>query len=225
MAVIHRTTMSPTKVELLAGWLPGKSWYVAGSGAPQLTRTGGFRLDDPQGEVGMEFMVVTDTSGGRPVSYHLPLTYRGAPLEAAEQGLIGTSEHGVLGTRWVYDGAHDPVLVAQLLALFQGSAVPQAQNESDTPDPTVVPHLTGSALPDGGLAAPLTVRDGADGTDVTVGTSQAAALRVVRALVPDEEGSGPRPAGTLGHLTAPWHPQDGTEYRGTFAVITAAPSH
>jgi hypothetical protein len=32
---------------------------------PELARAGGFRLDDPQGEVGIEFMVVTDGSGGR----------------------------------------------------------------------------------------------------------------------------------------------------------------
>jgi hypothetical protein len=166
MAFIHRTTMSPTKDELLAAWLPGRPWYVAGAGAPELTRAGGFRLDDPEGEVGMEFMVVTDTSGGRPLSYHIPLTYRGAPLEGAEQALIGTSEHGVLGLRWVYDGAHDPVLVAQLLALLQGGAEPQAQNESDTPDPTVVPHFTGPGLPAG--AVPATVADGADGTAVTL---------------------------------------------------------
>jgi hypothetical protein len=51
---------------------------------------------------------------------------RGAPLDGADQALIGTSEHGVLGRRWVYDGTHDPVLVAQLLALLQGHAEPQA---------------------------------------------------------------------------------------------------
>lgn len=28
MAAIHRTTMTPTKLELLTGWLPKQSWYV-----------------------------------------------------------------------------------------------------------------------------------------------------------------------------------------------------
>jgi hypothetical protein len=39
-----------------------------------LAKAGGFRLDDPQGEVGIEFMVVTDTAGPQPVAYLVPLT-------------------------------------------------------------------------------------------------------------------------------------------------------
>ena len=60
MAQIHSTTMSPTKLELLAGWLPGQSWYAGGE--PLLERSGGFRLDDPAGEVGIEFLVTADRS-------------------------------------------------------------------------------------------------------------------------------------------------------------------
>ncbi|MFB7468409.1 1,4-alpha-glucan branching protein [Streptomyces sp. NPDC056224] len=149
MAVVHRTTMSPGKLELVASWLPAQPWYEGRPGqAPELAKAGGFRLDDPEGEVGIEFMVVTDSSGDTPVTYHLPLTYRGAPLPGAEQALVGTSEHGVLGRRWVYDGTQDPVLVAQLRALLRGEAVPQDQNASDAPDPTVtvVPGQDGPTL-------------------------------------------------------------------------------
>ncbi|GAB3893952.1 hypothetical protein GCM10027612_44340 [Microbispora bryophytorum subsp. camponoti] len=77
MAVIHHTTLTPGKLELLTSWLPAQPWYGGDGRRPELTKAGGFRLDDPQGEVGMEFMVVTDVSGDRPVSYHVPLTYRG----------------------------------------------------------------------------------------------------------------------------------------------------
>ena len=56
-------------------------------------------------------MVVTDGSDDRAVSYLVPLTYRAAALEGADGALIGTTEHGVLGRRWVYDGIGDPVLV------------------------------------------------------------------------------------------------------------------
>ncbi|MFD9125826.1 1,4-alpha-glucan branching protein [Kitasatospora sp. NPDC059571] len=139
MAVIHRTTMSPTKLELLTAWLPTQPWYRGGP-EPKLAKAGGFRLDDPAGEVGIEFMIVTDASSAEPVAYLLPLTYRGAPLDgvdAAAGALIGTSEHGVLGTRWIYDGVHDPVLVARLTALVRGETVAQAQSESDTPDRSV----------------------------------------------------------------------------------------
>jgi len=136
MATIHTgTTLAPTKLELLADWLPRQPWYRGGGGAPQLRRAGGFRLDDPAGEVGIEFMVVTDATSG--AAYSVPMTYRAGPLAGAEAGLIGTTEHGVLGTRWVYDAAQDPVAVTQLLALIRGTAEAQHQSRSDTPDPSV----------------------------------------------------------------------------------------
>jgi len=133
MAVIHDTTMDPTKLELLARWLPGQAWFPGP--AEGLARAGGFRLDDPAGEVGIELMVVTDGSGQ---AYLVPMTYRGAPLAGADDALIGTSEHGVLGTRWIYDGEHDPVLLDQLAALLRGEVAAQAQSQSNTEDPTVV---------------------------------------------------------------------------------------
>lgn len=136
MAVIHRTTMTPTKLELLAGWLPRQDWYEGD--ASELVNAGGFRLDDPDGAVGIEFMVVVDTGGPEPVAYTVPLSYRDAALDdVPDAALIGTAEHGVLGTRWIYDGTHDPVVTAQLRALVRGEATPQHQRESDTPDPTV----------------------------------------------------------------------------------------
>jgi hypothetical protein len=136
MATIHHTTLAPTKLELLTGWLPTQPWYREGTTAPQLSRAGGFRLDDPAGEVGIELMVVTDAAG-EGTAYFAPLTYRGTPLEEAADGLIGTLEHGVLGTRWVYDAEHDPVARAQLLAFVTGAVEAQHQSESDTLDPSV----------------------------------------------------------------------------------------
>ncbi|MGY2009436.1 maltokinase N-terminal cap-like domain-containing protein [Nocardia gipuzkoensis] len=61
MSVIYRTTMVPTKLQLLAAWMPGRTWYRGGRD-PDLRKAGGFRLDDPDGEVGIEFMVLTDHS-------------------------------------------------------------------------------------------------------------------------------------------------------------------
>ncbi|WP_329118022.1 maltokinase N-terminal cap-like domain-containing protein [Streptomyces sp. NBC_01465] len=146
MASIHHTTLTPTKLELLAEWLPVQSWYLGDESATQLSKVGGFRLDDPEGEVGIEFMAVRDVSGGQVVTYHVPFTYRAAPLDGADDALIGITEHGVLGKRWVYDGTQDPVLVQELTALLAGKAVPQAQSISDTPDPSVVTHLEDGAL-------------------------------------------------------------------------------
>lgn len=143
MSVIYKTTIAPTKLELLTEWLPKQPWYE-GAGTPQLERAGGFRLDDPAGEAGMEFMVVVDQAGPAPVAYFVPLTYRGAPApDVPEKALVGTMEHGVLGTRWAYDGARDPMLTTQLRALLRREATPQAQSISDTDDPTV--HVHGTA--------------------------------------------------------------------------------
>jgi len=136
MATIHTgTTLSPSKLELLADWLPRQPWYRDTGAVPQLSRAGGFRIDDPTGEVGIEFLVVTDATSG--AAYSVPMTYRSGPLAGAEDGLIGTTEHGVLGTRWVYDGAQDPVAVSQLLEFVHGRAAAQHQSRSDTPDPSV----------------------------------------------------------------------------------------
>lgn len=70
MAIIHHTTLVPSKIELLAAWLPAQPWYLHRGREPELTKIGGFRLDDPQGEVGIEFMVAAD--GIRGPGCHLP---------------------------------------------------------------------------------------------------------------------------------------------------------
>lgn len=220
MAVIHRTTLNPGKLELLAAWLPTRPWYVGTGREPELSKVGGFRLDDPDGEVGIEFMVVTDASGETPFSYHVPLSYRGAPLDGAEQGLVGTSEHGVLGKRWVYDGTHDPVLVAQLLSLLQGRTEAQAQSVSDAPDPSVARHFTGDGL--SAEVASLTVDDGQRGTAVVVGTvASSLALQVTRVLSPEPEQQTPAtgPTDALGHVTAGWRLPDGSEGRAPFVLV------
>ncbi|MCC0093895.1 1,4-alpha-glucan branching protein [Streptomyces flavotricini] len=221
MAVVHRTTMTPGKLELLASWLPTQPWYQdPGAGrAPQPARAGGFRLDDPQGEVGIEFMAVRDGAGDRPVTYHVPLTYRGAALDGAEHALIGTSEHGVLGRRWIYDGAHDPVLVERLYALVRGEAEPQAQSESDTPDPSVTGWYAGAGGP--GPVTILGVSAGPEATDVLVRTPSGRPTLSIRRILrpaPAGEDTADRP---LGHVTAEWTLPDATSARGRYAVVLA----
>lgn len=119
MAVIHETTISPAKLALLAAWLPGRRWYIGTGRAPGLVRVGGFRLDDPRGEVGIEFMAVTDNSPGGAMTYHVPMTYRGDAFDGIGGALIGTAEHGVLGRRWIYGGARG---VARLARRCRGHA-------------------------------------------------------------------------------------------------------
>ncbi|MGW6390949.1 maltokinase N-terminal cap-like domain-containing protein [Streptomyces sp. NPDC055103] len=226
MAVIHHTTMQPTKLELLASWLPTRDWYTGREGGPSPARAGGFRLDDPAGEVGIEFMVVTDGTEEGAAAYLVPMTYRDAPLAGADHALIGTSEHGVLGTRWIYDGAHDPVLVAQLYALVRGSAVAQAQSVNDTPDLTVSAFLAGgTAEGAGGEAELVRVADAADHTEVVVRTSAGEsgqlALCVQRVLRAGDSGDSDG-APELGGVTAEWLRPDGSTVRGLYAVVKSA---
>ncbi|WP_395575046.1 1,4-alpha-glucan branching protein [Streptomyces sp. BK79] len=233
MAVIHDTTLKPTKLELLASWLPSRPWYAGGS-EPAPAKAGGFRLDDPEGEVGIEFMVVTDTSGTRPSAYLVPLTYRGAPLDGAEHALIGTMEHGVLGRRWVYDGCHDPVAAAQLTALIEGRVQAQDQNTSGVPDPEV----TGSRAAGDAVAATAVtttavattadasvtdaaVTDDREGTELRA--PHGAVLRLHRVLRPAPDGTPVPPPGAAGHVAGPWRMPDGTRARGLFAVLRTGP--
>lgn len=128
MALIHRATIRPTKAELLTDWVPTQPW-----GEQELELVGAYRFDDPDGEVGIESHVLS-TAGGHLL--HVPLTYRGAPLDGAERFLICTMEHSVLGRRWIYDATGDPVyarvLASVLLAgadqadeLVEGAAAPR----------------------------------------------------------------------------------------------------
>jgi hypothetical protein len=105
MALLYDAEIRPSKLELIGGWAPAQPWF-AGDAAAELSSVASYRFDDPAGEVGVETLLVR--AGDGPVM-QLPLTYRGVPLVDADEWLIGTLEHSVLGTRWVYDGIGDPV--------------------------------------------------------------------------------------------------------------------
>ncbi|SJN08045.1 hypothetical protein FM113_00605 [Leucobacter sp. 7(1)] len=104
MALIYDTTMSPSKHELLAAWLPTRPWFRGD--VALLERVAAYRVDDPEGEVGIEGHFVT---AGDDTIFHVPLTYRGAALADGDDFLLDTTAHGVLGTRWIIDGTGDPV--------------------------------------------------------------------------------------------------------------------
>lgn len=138
MAILHHgATITPNKRDLITGWIAGQRWYAAKGRSPALTRLSSWRLDDPEGEVGIETMIVADNAATPPVVYQVPLTYRGAPVPELEPALIGTVEHSVLGTRWVYDAPHDPVYAAQLFALATGQVPAASSVESDAVDPDI----------------------------------------------------------------------------------------
>lgn len=193
MATIHRTTMVPSKAELLAPWLPQQPWFRQSGQPPRIERVGGFRLDDPAGEVGIDCMLLVDLSSETEIVYNVPLTYRGQPLPGGESALVGTSQHGVLGLRWIYDAEQDPVAVAALTALLLGEAEAQHQDRSETPDPTVVVGWSGPAK---------------------VGKVTVERLPSLAESVAGTERGGP-----LGWIEAGWRLPTGAEGRGPVATM------
>src|ERR1700749_423353 len=103
MALVHHATLSPTKQELVAAWLPTRNWGGRRTIQDKLAE---YRFDDPDGEVGIETILFRCDDG---TLVQVPLTHRAAPLDGADDLLVGTADHSFLGPRWVYDGCGDPV--------------------------------------------------------------------------------------------------------------------
>ena len=180
VAEIHtRATLTPNKLELMRGWLPRQAWFSGD--ASDLEVVGQFRFVDPAGAVGVQVMLVRSAG----VLYQVPLTYRGAPLDGAEDALVGTMEHSVLGKRWTYDAAADPVYASELLR-------------------TIVEADTGAAVSEGASATTPVKGSGADGVELVPGERQGDDLisygshTVHVARHPDEA----EPIGALGVLSA-----------------------
>ncbi|NKQ52915.1 hypothetical protein HFP15_08480 [Amycolatopsis sp. K13G38] len=157
MAIIHQASITPTKAELVAAWLPDQPWYDGPAAEPR--PVGAYRFDDPAGEVGIEAHLFE--VGDRQV--HVPLTYRAAALEGAQDALVGTMEHSVLGTRWVYDGPADPVFRAELtrVILEAGTQVEMFVQTPDGPvrrEPNMTVRGSGTAGTPDPAAGPVVVR-------------------------------------------------------------------
>lgn len=161
-AEIHTgATLIPTKRELVVAWLATQDWF---SGDPEsIEQVAAYRFVDPAGEVGIETILFR--TGGQVLQ--IPQTYRGAPIDEGEEGLIGVMEHSAMGTRYVYDAMTDPVYLAEVERVIR---------EQDTAVEAV--SLTdGSVRPAG-----LQVR----GTGVADGVQTVGELEVV-GLITDEQ--------------------------------------
>jgi hypothetical protein len=228
MAHLHRAGMAPSKIELLDRWVPAQSWFEGpprfeGARDEALRSVAAFRFDDPAGEVGVETIIVATPDG---TQLQVPLTYRSAPLPGADAHLVGTTQHTVLGERWVYDGTADPVWAAALAtAVLTGGTQAEAWFEVDgvrevrEPNSTVVGSGTpGATVPEVG---DLTVEQ-VEGRTVVTGD----ALRIVVARVLGRHGASAL-ASTGGHsgdhgvevLTGTWTGHDQPE---TLAVVLTA---
>jgi hypothetical protein len=155
MALLHKATIVPGKLELLASWLPARTWYDGPAGEPE--RVAAARFDDPAGEVGIETLILR--AGDGPL-WHVPLTYRGAPLAGADEWLVGTTEHSVLGTRWVYDAEGDPVyraVVADVIRSGGHEAAEELVVDGETVRREPSMRLRGSTAEPGDVSGDLTV--------------------------------------------------------------------
>jgi hypothetical protein len=117
MALLHHAELVPSKLDLVSGWITAQPFWPSGAQPASLRRMAAFRFDDPAGKVGIETLLLQSDApdGTGVVSLQVPLTYREAPLDGGESAFMGTLEHSVLGTRWVYDATGDPVYVAELV--------------------------------------------------------------------------------------------------------------
>ena len=185
MAVIHRATLVPSKLELLGTWLKSRLAEPS-DGAVELL--GAYRFDDPDGEVGIEGHLIR---WGTEI-VHVPVTYRGSPLAGAEHWLIGTMEHSVLGRRWVYDAMADPVARRALLGAL-GGTVEQAAWEVwdgdrlvETRQPTVRVRREGSTGRAPVEAGQVTVEEADSVVRVVLGTAELRVARVLGRRLPGE---------------------------------------
>jgi len=174
IAKIEEATLTPSKIDLLRDWLARQTWFTGD--AADLTRVGAFRFVDPDGEVGIETLLLRSAG----VTYQVPLTYRGAELTEAAGALIGTLEHSVLGTRWVYDAVGDPVYVVELFRVIH-----EGDTEADLSRGEKTATVQGSGI-------------------VPVSNAATEAVRIVRAL----DGNHIPHNMPLGTLVGTWHEGD-----------------
>ncbi len=145
--------LTPGKMELLSEWLSDQEWF---SGDPlQLERVAAFRFVDPDGEVGLDCMII-DSAGSL---FHIPVTWRAAPLD--DGSLIGTLEHSVLGIRYCYDAPSDPVYMAELARVIREADVDAdilAEGSDEVREHTIAVKGTGSVSGHALSGIPLVLR-------------------------------------------------------------------
>jgi hypothetical protein len=177
--VYHSATLEPTKQELVEARLPSRPWA---SGATTVTKVGEYRFDDPDGEVGIETILWQTPDGS---VLQVPFTYRAAPLAGADEFLVGTSEHSVLGPRFVYDGCADPVWVSAVTtAVLTGGTQAQMVVERDgrmVDVPARVP-VVGSGSPGADVPETSTVDGVHDEGPVTTVTAGPVTLSLARVV-------------------------------------------
>lgn len=209
MARIEDATITPTKIELVTTWLPTQPWFSGDHEAA--TIVGSYRFDDPEGEVGVEVLLVR-TPGADAATWQVPLSYRAAPLADGEEFFITTMEHSVLGPRWIYNAIGDPVYRTELARVIAqaDTNVPEFVNGPqglvERPRKTLVQGsgIAEQAVPEFFAASVIDASDVDGAAVVDTGLARLIVTRKVggRALATALSG------GAQGHLSGHWPGQE-----------------
>ncbi|GAA4527444.1 hypothetical protein GCM10023160_23700 [Brachybacterium paraconglomeratum] len=184
MAIIYRAELSPNKTEILHDFLSQRSWGEAG----ELELLGAYRFDDPEGEVGVECHLVRVGE----TTYHLPLTYRPTRVDGADEHLLATMQHSVLGERFVYDGLADETALdcfRRAICGEQQQAVFEIHDEDGTLSETLPQSVTLSLEVDEGEQPP-TGDELLDGAPFTIARTVGDLDGTVRLLATWADGQG-----------------------------------
>lgn len=200
MAIIHQATLLPGKLDLLRDYL-ARHDALAPHVGDDLVQLGAYRFDDPAGVVGIETHVLSSNSGDL---LQIPVVYRNESLDRAEASFVGTMEHSVLGTRWVYDACIDPIYVNELLrAILTGGT--EVEEVVDTPDGPVPRDPSATVRGSGaGESSPHVVSVSVEGLGTESVISTGDHTVVVRHVLAE----GDAPTGL--HLSGTWAARDGS---------------
>ena len=185
MALLYQATLTPSKIELLQTWVPHQPW-LGDIDATNLEAVGAYRFDDPDGEVGIETHLLRAADGQ---ILQVPVTYRGSPVAGAESLLIATTQHSVLGERWVYDACGDPVYVRALAtAVLSGGTQAEIDVVTDTGQERrqATTRVSGSGSPDSAITPIGSASCSSEGTTTVIRTSHLE-LTLFRTIDPDRE--------------------------------------
>ena len=217
MALVYDAVLRPSKSDLVAAWAPAQAWFV-GDTAAEVEGVASFRFDDPAGEVGVETLLVRFGTG--PV-LQIPLTYRSAPLEGGENGLVGTMTHSVLGDRWIYDATGDPIYLAVVatIALKGGHEADQfEQRDGDLLPVASTAAVRGNGIPGTPVPELASTIETISTAGTTISTAGALRVTVVRVLDGTSTAASSEDTATV---TSTW-PQQSTPQ--LLATVTVLPS-
>lgn len=147
MALIYDADLNPGKLEVARRWLQTQHWFDPEHG--ELEQVAAYRFDDPADVAGIEMLLLRHGED----LLQVPVTYRPEPAPAAHAEPITTMEHSVLGTRYAYPAAADPVFWEQLVHAVATGRGQAEQHDADgsrrepTVEVTVLPPR--GRLPEG----------------------------------------------------------------------------